>query len=80
VLPASSYRKENDHAYNKRYEHKAKGEIVVQGLEGRVAFMAFGKTQTLEAGKFLFLPKGEPHTVRGIEDASLQLTIHLPKP
>jgi len=60
-------------------EHKAKGEIVVQCLEGRVAFTAFGKTQILEAGKLLNLPNGEPHSVKGIEDASLLLTILLPK-
>jgi quercetin dioxygenase-like cupin family protein len=61
-------------------EHQAKGEIVVQCLEGRVAFTAFGKTQNLEAGKLLYLPTGEPHSVKGIEDASLLLTILLPKP
>lgn len=60
-------------------EHKAKGEIVVQCLEGKVAFSAFGKTQNLEAGKLLFLPTGEPHSVKGIENASLLLTILLPK-
>jgi quercetin dioxygenase-like cupin family protein len=60
-------------------EHKAKGEIVVQCLEGRVAFTAFGKTQNLDAGKLLYLPTGEPHTVKGIEDASLLLTVLLPK-
>ena len=60
-------------------EHKAKGEIVVQCLEGKVAFTAFGKTQTLEAGKLLYLPTGEPHSVKGVEDASLLLTILLPK-
>jgi quercetin dioxygenase-like cupin family protein len=60
-------------------EHKAKGEIVVQCLEGRVAFTALGKTQNLEAGKLLYLPTGEPHTVKGVEDASLLLTILLPK-
>ena len=60
-------------------EHKAKGEIVVQCLEGKVAFTAFGKTQNLEAGKLLYLPTGEPHTVKGIENASLLLTILLPK-
>ena len=60
-------------------EHKAKGEIVVHCLEGRVAFTAFGKTQTLEAGKLLYLPTGEPHSVKGIDNASLLLTIHLPK-
>ena len=60
-------------------EHKAKGEIVVQCLEGRVAFTAFGKTQDLEAGKLLYLPTGESHSVKGIQDASLLVTILLPK-
>jgi quercetin dioxygenase-like cupin family protein len=60
-------------------EHKAKGEIVVQCLEGKVAFTAFGKPQHLEAGMLLYLPTGEPHSVKGIEDASLMLTILLPK-
>jgi quercetin dioxygenase-like cupin family protein len=59
-------------------EHKAKGEIVVQCLEGRVAFTAFGKAQHLEAGKLLYLPTGEPHSVKGVEDASLLLTVLLP--
>jgi quercetin dioxygenase-like cupin family protein len=60
-------------------EHKAKGEITVQCLEGRVAFTAFGKSQNLEAGKLLYLPTGEPHSVQGIEDGSILLTILLPK-
>jgi quercetin dioxygenase-like cupin family protein len=60
-------------------EHKAKGEIIIHCLEGRVAFTAFGRTQNLEAGTLLYLPTGEPHTVKGIEDASLLLTILLPK-
>ena len=60
-------------------EHKAKGEIVVHCLEGKVAYTVFGKTQTLEAGKLLYLPTGEPHSVQGIENASLLLTILLPK-
>jgi quercetin dioxygenase-like cupin family protein len=60
-------------------EHKAKGEIVVQCLEGKVAFTAFGGTQYLEAGKLLYLPTGEPHSVKGIENAALLLTILLPK-
>jgi quercetin dioxygenase-like cupin family protein len=51
----------------------------VQCLEGKVAFTAFGKAQTLEAGKLLYLPTGEPHTVKGIEDASPLLTVLLPR-
>ena len=60
-------------------EHKAKGEIVVQCLEGKVTFTAFGKAHSLEAGKLVYLPTGEPHMVKGVEDASLLLTILLPK-
>lgn len=60
-------------------EHKAKGEIVVQCLEGRVAYTVFGKTLILEAGKLLYMPMGEPHSVKGIENASLLLTILRPK-
>jgi quercetin dioxygenase-like cupin family protein len=58
--------------------HKAKGDITVQCLEGRIAFTVGGKTHDLEAGKLLYLPTGEPHALRGVEDASLLLTILLP--
>jgi quercetin dioxygenase-like cupin family protein len=60
-------------------EHRAKGEIVVHCLEGRVAYTAFGKAHNLEAGKLLYLPTGEPHSIRGVEDASLLVTVLLPK-
>src|SRR5205807_10579674 len=60
-------------------EHKAKGEIVVHCLEGTVAYTAFGKTHNLEAGHLLYLPTGEPHSVKGIENASLLVTVLLPK-
>ena len=56
-------------------QHASKGEIIVHCLEGRVAFTALGKTQVLEAGKLLDLPASEPHALKGIEDASLLLTI-----
>lgn len=58
--------------------HRAKGDITVQCLEGKVAFNACGKTAELEPGRLLFLPVGEAHSVRGIEDSSLLLTILLP--
>jgi nucleotide-binding universal stress UspA family protein/quercetin dioxygenase-like cupin family protein len=60
-------------------ERKGKGEIVVQCLEGRVSFTAFGKVQELEAGNLLYLSTGEPFKVRGIENASLLLTMLLLK-
>jgi quercetin dioxygenase-like cupin family protein len=67
------------HAGKEIPEHKAKGEVVVHCLEGRVAFTASGKTQTLEAGHLLYLPTGEPHSVKGVENASLLVTVLLPK-
>jgi len=60
-------------------QHQAKGAVVVQCLEGRVTFAALGKTRQLQAGELLYLPTGEAHTVKGLEDASLLLTILLPK-
>lgn len=58
-------------------EHEAPGEIIVQCLEGRIAFTAMGKTQELEAGQLLYLAAEEPHSLRCIEDASFLLTILL---
>src|ERR1700730_18086377 len=46
-------------------EHKAKGEIVVQCLEGRVAFTAFGKAQNLESGTCSICPRGNPTQSKG---------------
>ena len=60
-------------------QHQARGEIVVHCLEGRVAFTAPGKTQNLAAGELLYLPAGELHALEGLEDASLLVTVLLPK-
>ena len=55
--------------------HAAKGELVVHCLEGKIAFTAGGTTHDLTAGHLLYLPAGEPHSVRGVEAASLLLTV-----
>jgi nucleotide-binding universal stress UspA family protein/quercetin dioxygenase-like cupin family protein len=60
-------------------EHKARGMLVVHCLEGRVTLRAWGKARDLRAGELLYLPAGEPHSVMGVEDASLLLTAVLPK-
>jgi nucleotide-binding universal stress UspA family protein/quercetin dioxygenase-like cupin family protein len=60
-------------------EHKAKGVLVVQCLEGQVVFTACGKAQNLRAGDLLYLNAGEPHSVEGVQNASLLLTIFSPK-
>lgn len=59
--------------------HAAPGEISVQCLEGCVAFVAAGRTQTLPAGRLLYLAVGVPHGLQGIEDSSLLVTILLSK-
>lgn len=56
-------------------EHKAPGAITVQCLEGRIAFTSRGTTRELEAGQLLYLNAGEPHSVKGLVDASVLLTI-----
>jgi quercetin dioxygenase-like cupin family protein len=57
--------------------HKVAGEITVQCLEGRVAFTAVGETRDLQAGHICYLSGGEEHSVKGLEDASVLLTILL---
>jgi quercetin dioxygenase-like cupin family protein len=59
--------------------HQAPGAITVQCLEGRVLFTAHEKSQELDAGKFLYLTPTEPHSLKGVEDSSLLVTIVLPK-
>lgn len=57
--------------------HQASGEITVQCLEGRVAFTAGSTSRELEAGQLLYLASEVPHSLRGLEDASILLTIML---
>jgi quercetin dioxygenase-like cupin family protein len=55
--------------------HQVTGTITLHCLEGRVSL---GLTQSrieLRDGDWLFLKGGEPHSVEGIEDSSLLLTI-----
>lgn len=58
-------------------EHRAPGEITVQGLEGTVEFQAHGQTRTLQAGQMLHLASREPHAVKAVEDSSILVTILL---
>ena len=57
--------------------HKVSGEITVQCLEGQVAFTAGDSTQNVKAGQLLYLSSEVAHSLRGIEDASILLTILL---
>jgi nucleotide-binding universal stress UspA family protein/quercetin dioxygenase-like cupin family protein len=54
-------------------QHRTKGTLVIHCVEGRAELTALGKTQSLEAGKLLHLPDGEPYTIKGIAPVSLVL-------
>lgn len=58
-------------------EHSVPGEITVQCLEGVVEFSTPGGTQQLRAGELLYLDGGDPHALKGVEDASVLVTIFL---
>jgi quercetin dioxygenase-like cupin family protein len=58
--------------------HRAPGPITVHCLAGRVAFVSQERSQELDAGSFIFLDAEEPHSLQGIEDATLLVTIVLP--
>jgi quercetin dioxygenase-like cupin family protein len=60
--------------------HSAPGPLLVQCLQGKIAFTCLGQTHELEAGRLLHLAAHEPHSLRGIEDGVLLLTIVSPKP
>jgi nucleotide-binding universal stress UspA family protein/quercetin dioxygenase-like cupin family protein len=62
------------------FEFRSRGTSVAHCLEGRVAVIAFGKTQILEPGRLMYLPKDEPRTLKGVEDSSLLLTTMVPHP
>lgn len=60
--------------------HQVVGEITVHCLEGRVAFMAGDGSRELAAGQMLYLAGNELHSLRGIEDACILVTILLNDP
>ncbi|MCE9607151.1 MAG: cupin domain-containing protein [Planctomycetia bacterium] len=59
--------------------HQTPGEIVIQCLDGRVAFTTDGHTQELVVGDVIHLSESQPHAVKGIVDSSLLVTILMSK-
>lgn len=57
--------------------HQVPGEILVQCLEGAVTFLVGSQSQVLGAGQMLYLQGNELHALRGVEDASVLVTILL---
>jgi quercetin dioxygenase-like cupin family protein len=58
-------------------EHTAAGVMILQCIEGAVAFTALGRTQTLAAGDMLYLADEAPHALEALADSSLLVTILL---
>jgi quercetin dioxygenase-like cupin family protein len=59
--------------------HQVDGPITVQCLEGRIKFTCNGEIRDLKAGHWLFLLGGTPHSLSGVEDAVVLLTIMFPR-
>lgn len=55
--------------------HKVPGQIMLHCIEGHAQLGLPAGTIDLRAGDWVYLEGGEPHSVKGIEDASLLLTI-----
>lgn len=57
--------------------HKVSGPIVVQCIQGKIEVTAMEETKELHSGQLLYLKSGEPHSLKGVEDAVVLLTISL---
>jgi quercetin dioxygenase-like cupin family protein len=55
--------------------HTTPGDLTVLCLEGAVDVTAGGRTRRLAAGQLLYLAAGTLHSLRGIEDAAVLLTV-----
>jgi quercetin dioxygenase-like cupin family protein len=55
--------------------HKVPGRIILHCIEGHARLVLTDETIDLRAGDWVYLDGDVPHSVKGIEDASLLLTI-----
>jgi quercetin dioxygenase-like cupin family protein len=55
--------------------HQVSGRITLYCLEGRVLLGLDEESLELAAGDWIFLDGGKTHSVKGVEDSSLLLTI-----
>ena len=63
------------HAGSEIPSHHVSGNITLHCLEGHVELGLAQSTIELKAGDWIYLSRGETHSVKGIEDASLLLTV-----
>jgi len=55
--------------------HKVPGRITLQCIEGHAQLVLTDETIDLRSGDWIYLDGNEPHSVEGIENTSLLLTI-----
>jgi quercetin dioxygenase-like cupin family protein len=55
--------------------HSVDGPLTLQVLAGQIAFSVDGDTHAVRTGEWLYLPGGVSHSVAGVEDSLVLLTI-----
>ena len=60
-------------------EHKAKGPITLQCLEGKIYFTVEQIEHEMSQGDWLYLEGGQLHSLKGIENSVLLLTVIFPE-
>lgn len=55
--------------------HQVGGPITVQCLQGEIAFTADHDAHRVREGQWLFLPGGVPHSISGVKDSIILLTM-----
>lgn len=58
--------------------HLAPADAMVQVIEGRLDFKVNEIEQTMEAGQFIMMSKGTPHSLKAVEDTKFVLTLIKP--
>src|SRR5271168_5210292 len=59
----------------KLQEHHTRAPITVQVIDGRVNFIANGKTQAVTAGTIVALDRAIEHSIEALEESALVLTV-----
>jgi len=63
------------HANQEIPPHKTEGPLTVQCLQGNVIFKVGEITNDLKPGDWLYLEGGQMHSLKGVKDSALLLTI-----
>jgi quercetin dioxygenase-like cupin family protein len=59
----------------KMQEHHTRAPITVQVIEGKINFVAKGKSQVATAGMLIALDRAIEHSVEAVEESALVLTV-----